>query len=128
MKPLFYNHLLALYDTRSSRIVFDKCHGPLTQGSFRGCMQDLVDQWVVDVPLLLLTATLPPFMEARLCNALGCNSSFEVIRARTRTLEISYEVIEMDDDKYEEDLEIEINSRVREKGSRTRRIGDWFTV
>ena len=83
----------------------------------------------MDVPLLLLTATGPPFMEARLRDALGCRSSLEVIRASTRRPEISYEVIEMEDDEKEGDLEIEINSRVRAKlAGLTRPIGDWFTV
>ena len=112
----FHNHLHALHDSRRlSRIVLDECHTPLTQGSFRLCMQDLVDRWAVDVPLLLLTATGPPFMETRLRDALGCRSSLEVIRARTRRQEISYEVIEMENDEKEEDLEIEISSRVRAK-------------
>jgi len=78
-------------------------------------MQDLVDRWAVDVSLLLLTVTLPPFMEARLCDALGCRSSLEVIRPSTRRGEIHYEVIEMEDDEEEEDMEVEISLRVRAK-------------
>ena len=93
----------------------DECHIPLTQGSFRPCMQNLVDRWAVDVPLLLLTATGPPFMEGRLRDALGCRSGLEVIRARTCLSEISYKVIEMEEDEKEEDLEIKISSRVRAK-------------
>ena len=116
MEPSFHNHLQALHDVgRLSRIVSDECHVPLTQGSFRSCMQDLVDRWAVDVPLLLLTATLPPFMEGRLRDGLGCRTSLEVIRASTRRSEISYKVIEMEDDEKEEDLVIEISSRVRAK-------------
>jgi superfamily II DNA helicase RecQ len=61
-------------------------------------MQDLIDRWAVDVPPLPLTATSPPFMVATLRDVLGCRSSSEEIRASTRRREISYKVIEMEDD------------------------------
>jgi hypothetical protein len=75
-------------------------------------------------------ATLPPFMVPRLCEALGCRLGLEETRASTSRREISYEVIEMEDDEKEEDLEIEISSRVRAKLTRLKDkpIGDWFTV
>ena len=60
MELSFHNHLQALHNAKKlSRMVFDECHTPLTQGSFRPCVQDLVDRWPVDVQWLILSQDYP---------------------------------------------------------------------
>jgi superfamily II DNA or RNA helicase len=114
VSPAFHDYLQSLHDSdRLSRIVFDECHTCLTQNNFRHCMHDLVDRWQVDVPLLLLTATLPPFMESSLRGAVGCRKGLEVIRALTSRAEIRYRVIELEDDRSEEDMVFDISSITR---------------
>ena len=73
-----------------SRIVVDECHLAVTWSSFRPCMEQLVGLRSIRVPLILLTASMPPFMETKL--KITFSSNFRTIRASTVRPEISYRV------------------------------------
>jgi len=95
------------------RIVMDEAHVSLTHRDFRPDMEKLVIVMrTVPVPVLLLTATMPPSMEQDLRTALAC-SVWEVIRAETTRPEIGYEVMEVNEE--EDDLNVEIAFRIKKE-------------
>src|SRR5262245_34131068 len=83
----FRNHLQVLYSTgRLKRIVMDEAHVTLTHRDFRPGMNRLVSVMrMVPVPVVLLTATLPPSMEMDLRVALACQV-WDIVRAQTTGL------------------------------------------
>lgn len=76
---------------RLSRIVVDECHLALIWSSFRPCMEGLIGLRTLRVPLVLLTASIPPSMEFRLKIAFGSN--FTTVRRTCVRQEISYRVM-----------------------------------
>jgi superfamily II DNA/RNA helicase len=76
---------------RLARIVVDECHLAVTWSSFRPRMRDLVGLRRVAVPLVLLTASLPPSMEGQL--SIAFSSDFVTVRASTVRPEVAYRVV-----------------------------------
>lgn len=77
-------------DGRLKRLVIDECHLVLTWSEFRRPMQKLNLLRPVAVPLVLLTATLPPAMKVKL--QVACNIfELEEIRRSTLRKELRYE-------------------------------------
>ena len=108
----FQDHLQILHGTgRLKRMVMDEAHVALTHRSFRPGMRKLVSVLrCVPVPAVLLTATLPIFMESQLRTAMACER-WQVVRAETSRREIGYEVVEVNEE--EDELDIEIGFRVK---------------
>jgi superfamily II DNA or RNA helicase len=74
-----------------NRVVIDEVHTMLTQAHFRPCMRLLQRMTRLGVPVVGLSATLPPTMEEELIGGLGgCNLG--VIREGTQRTEIEYHV------------------------------------
>jgi superfamily II DNA or RNA helicase len=78
---------------RLDRIVIDECHVVLDAG-FRPALQRLDELTGVGVPMLLLTATLPPTVEGRLREAMGWESDPRLIRRPTVRRNLRYSVVE----------------------------------
>ena len=121
IESAFCDHLQVLHSTGLlKRIVMDEVHVRLTHVNFRLGMERLVNVLrCVSIQIVLLTATLPPFMQIQLRIAFACEV-WEVIRAQTTRPEIGYEVIEVEDDE-DGELDIEIAFRVKEE---LRKCGD----
>ena len=114
VEPAFLNHLQIMHGMGIlKRIVMDEAHVSLTHRNFRPDMEKLVIVMrTVPVPVLLLTATMPPSMELDLRIALAC-SVWEVIRAETTRPEIGYEVVEVNEE--EDSLDVEIAFRIKKE-------------
>jgi superfamily II DNA helicase RecQ len=80
---------------RLSRIVIDESHLALSWSDFRPSMFALKGLRMFPVPLLLLSATVPPSMEQDLRFHFGSN--FRTIRQSTVRPELKYEVQEVDE-------------------------------
>ena len=91
--PEFQQHLVHLESAEKlGRIVLDECHVVVTQRSFRGVVRRLGGVLrCVDVPLVLLTATLPVEMEERVRFVLGCEK-LRIIRSCEERKELRYSV------------------------------------
>ena len=89
--PEFQQMLIQLEDVKKlGRIVVDKVHTVITQRVFRGPVRKIPSiVRCVSVPLLLLTASLPPEMEDRVRIILGCEE-WRVIRLTDDRPEIKY--------------------------------------
>lgn len=88
---LFIDLMMSLLRAgRLSRIVVDECHLALTASDYRGAMRRLHLLRLVEVPLVLLTATLPPALEGELRCAMASN--FTVLRQPTYRLNLAYAV------------------------------------
>jgi hypothetical protein len=93
----FRGHLKQLHAMRRlDRIVVDECHVIITQADFRSVMDKLEFLRTLPVPLVLLTATLPPSMQAVLESSLHCPAP-DVLRGPTYRPEIEYSVISIND-------------------------------
>jgi len=91
LSPAFQNCLGQLHgEGRLARIVVDECHLALTSISWRPAMQDMEHVRKVPVPLLLLSATVPPPMEDPIRRFF--NSQLSVIRMKTARPNMIYEV------------------------------------
>jgi superfamily II DNA helicase RecQ len=114
VEPAFLNHLQIMHGMGIlKRIVMDEAHVSLTHRDFRPDMEKLVIVMrTVPVPVLLLTATMPPSMEQDLRIALAC-SVWEVVRAETTRPEIGYEVVEVNEE--EDNLDVEIAFRIKKE-------------
>ena len=77
--------------TRISRIVLDECHLVITWSEFRPEFKRLLHLRTLDVPFVMLTATLPIKMERPLRIALAVDPI--IIRCTTARPEIQYHVI-----------------------------------
>ncbi|KAJ3555709.1 hypothetical protein NP233_g12145 [Leucocoprinus birnbaumii] len=79
-----------------ARVIIDECHLVLTHANFRSVMRFL--QWLGSkaIPIVLITATLPPSLETPLLNALGITSAV-TIRAPTPRPNISFRVVRAKD-------------------------------
>jgi superfamily II DNA helicase RecQ len=75
---------------RLSRIVVDECHLSVTWSNFRASMNMLRGLKIYPVPLVLLSATVPPRMEQQLRIHFG--SQFLTIRKSTVRPELQYQV------------------------------------
>jgi superfamily II DNA helicase RecQ len=75
---------------RLSRIVVDECHLSVTWSNFRASMNMLRGLKIYPVPLVLLSATVPPRMEQQLRVHFG--SQFLTIRKSTVRPELQYQV------------------------------------
>jgi superfamily II DNA or RNA helicase len=87
-------YLKALYASeRLGRIVVDECHVPDAHRIFRPVMDVLVKLRTsqIPVPLLLLSATVPPHAVPKL-KELYCTVDLEIIREDTERTNISYRV------------------------------------
>jgi superfamily II DNA helicase RecQ len=75
-----------------ARIVIDEAHLILTHADFRPVMNVL--QWLasIPVPIVIMTATLPPTLEKSLLNKIGITTA-RVVRAPTSRPNISFRVI-----------------------------------
>jgi superfamily II DNA helicase RecQ len=91
--PEFQNLLIQLESTkRLARIVLDECHTVLCHREFRPVIRRLGGVVrCVSVPLVLLTATLPPTMEDRVRILLGCEH-LKIIRRIEDRKELKYSV------------------------------------
>ena len=88
----FQNHLGYLHgEGRLARIVVDECHLALVASSWRSAVRDLEHVRKVPVPLLLLSATVPPNMEDPLKQFF--NSQLSVVRSPTTRSNITYHVM-----------------------------------
>jgi len=114
VKPAFLNHLQIIHGMGIlKRIVMDEAHVSLTHRDFRPDMEKLVIVMrTVPVPVLLLTATMPPSMEQDLRIALAC-SVWDVIRAETTRPEIGYEIVEVNEE--EDNLDVEMAFRIKKE-------------
>ena len=74
-----------------SRIVIDECHLSIIWTDFRLVYNLLITNKGLNEFLLLLTATLPPYMEQKINLFFG--NEFSVIRKTTERLNIKYQVI-----------------------------------
>jgi superfamily II DNA helicase RecQ len=75
---------------RLSRIVVDECHLSVTWSKFRSSVNKLRGLKIYPVPLVLLSATVPPHLEQRLRIHFG--SQFMTIRKPTVRPELQYQV------------------------------------
>ncbi|KAG8780922.1 hypothetical protein FRC12_022450 [Ceratobasidium sp. 428] len=73
---------------RLARIVLDESHLVLTQENFRPCMRNVKPLIEAGVPLVCLTATLPPSHEEELREHLG-GPSWKIIRSPTQRPNLS---------------------------------------
>lgn len=90
-EPALLGHLKYLDRSNTlARIVVDECHVVLSWRKFRPAMSNLLHLRQLQVPLVLLTATLPPKMEYRL--KLAFSSDFITIRSKTARRNLSYQV------------------------------------
>lgn len=114
VESAFLNHLQIIHGMGIlKRIVMDEAHVSLTHRDFRLDMEKLVIVMrTVPVPVLLLTATMPPSMEQDLRIALAC-SVWDVIRAETTRPKIGYEVVEVNEE--EDNLDVEIAFRIKKE-------------
>ncbi|KAF7768400.1 hypothetical protein Agabi119p4_7643 [Agaricus bisporus var. burnettii] len=89
-----YIHIL-VQKNLLARIVIDEAHLILTHADFRPVMSLL--QWLAStpVPILLMTATLPPSLERALVQKIGITSAY-VTRAPTPRCNISFRVVYAD--------------------------------
>jgi superfamily II DNA helicase RecQ len=78
---------------RLDRIVIDECHVVL-ETRFRPALQKLDEMTGAGVPMLLLTATLPPTMQGRLWEAMGWQSDPKLFRQSTVRRNLRYSVVE----------------------------------
>lgn len=99
-----------------ARIVIDECHVVLTQREFRKDVRRLGGVVrCVNVPLVLLTATLPVQMVKRLRIMMGCEDWKKVRRIEDRA-ELKYKVIDVSDVvKEKSDLDRMIGEMLRNK-------------
>ena len=75
------------------RVVVDECHLIVTAHSWRQVMTGLRELKTLGVPLVLLTATLPGYMESQLKSSLGLRvGMMSVIRGKTTRPGITYAV------------------------------------
>ncbi|KAG8753667.1 hypothetical protein FRC11_007214, partial [Ceratobasidium sp. 423] len=74
---------------RLSRFVFDECHMIYTEAKYRNVMDKFANIVSVEVPLVLLTATLPPALEKPLCGKVG-NPNWVVLRGETQRPSLKY--------------------------------------
>lgn len=91
--PQFKNYVKVLVrSNRLARVVIDEAHLILTHADFRPVMALL--EWLasISVPILLMTATLPPSLEQPLFMKVGITSAVTV-RASTPRANISFRVI-----------------------------------
>lgn len=106
--PLFKRYVNILISScRLARVVIDEAHLILTHADFRPIMKAL--QWLasISVPIVVMTATLPPTLEAPLFMAIGITSAI-TIRAPTPRANISFQVVRSQSD-IEDTLEEEFN-------------------
>lgn len=88
----FQNHLGCLHgEGRLARIVVDECHLALVASSWRPAMHGMQHIRKVPVPLLLLSATVPPNMEDPLRRFF--NSQLSIVRSPTTRANIAYQVM-----------------------------------
>lgn len=99
---MLIDHLRVLSTQGSlSRIVVDECHLVLTWSEFRPAMLDVHRIRQQPVPLLLLSATVPPQMESRLKIAFA--SDFKTLRSETTSrpnLKYSVNLVKDTDELY----------------------------
>lgn len=112
----FQQFLIRLEQAKKlGRIAIDECHTVLTQREFRPVMRRLTSMIrCVEVPVVLLTATLPVEMEERLQSILGCDG-MRVIRQRGERLELRYRVLRVPMEKKRVDLDMEVAKILRGK-------------
>jgi superfamily II DNA or RNA helicase len=103
---------------RLDRIVIDECHVAL-KTKFRPALRQLDRLTGVGVPMLLLTATLPPMMQERLWEAMGWESKPKLFRQSTVRANLRYSVVDNTKDVVRKMVESEagkvvvyMNSRV----------------
>ena len=77
-------------DGKLDRIVIDECHLTVTAAGYRACLARL-KELAIPVPLILLTATMPPTMEKRLEEAMVISGA-RYIRASTHRWNFAYSV------------------------------------
>ncbi|QRV82339.1 Helicase conserved C-terminal domain [Ceratobasidium sp. AG-Ba] len=78
-----------IHDQRLHRIVFDEAHEALLAKNYRESVNELQYLCSLGVPLVMLTATLPPSLEDDLKDAMG-SPTFAVERAGTQRHNIAY--------------------------------------
>ena len=87
----FQKYLKTLHHLdKLTRIVIDECHTALTWRNFRHQYKHVCLLRVVPVPLVLMSATVPPIMENEL--KINFASDFHVLRDRTVKWNIRYSV------------------------------------
>ncbi|KAF7783355.1 hypothetical protein Agabi119p4_2731 [Agaricus bisporus var. burnettii] len=84
-----------------ARIVIDEAHLILTHADFRPVMSVL--QWLAStpVPIVIMTATLPPTLEKVILNKIGITTA-RIVRALTSRPNISFRVVHAERRKLEE--------------------------
>ena len=94
--PQFQDLCIQLESTgRLARFVIDECHTLVTHKDFRVAVRRVgATIRCVDVPVLILTATLPPEMEDEVKVSFGC-SQWQVIRKVEDRKELEYNVLDL---------------------------------